>query len=263
MPNTQPYPSLRLWHLLSRQRQVDCLTSAWAYATDQLDSSSFWRDGLARFGIDVAVTGETTAGIPRTGPLLVVANHPHGILDGLLAATALSSVRTDLRIMVNHALGELPGPQQWLIGVNPFSSRRATDNITAIRRAVEWLRRGNCLVVFPAGEVSHFSFRHRRVTDEPWSTGPAFLFRRSEAHVLPLFIHGRNSLTFQILGLLGWRARFPLLVPEFMRSRGRRFTVSFGRCIQPKDLKSIGNDLTLTNQLRQAVYRADSTERHF
>src|SRR5208283_1181891 len=94
--------------------------------------------------------------IPRSGPLVVVANHPFGILEGAVLATVLAQVRSDVRFLANGLLAAIPEIQDLLIPVDPMGrTSSAVYNSTGLRRAIEFLQTGGCLVVYPAGEVSH------------------------------------------------------------------------------------------------------------
>ncbi len=141
--------------------------------------------------------------IPRTGPAIVVANHPHGILDGLLATNLLARVRSDVKTIGNSMLNFMPELSEHYIPVDVFQTRSAkAENMRALRNAVRWLESGGMLVVFPAGAVSRFDALRMSVTDPPWSPHCVDLAKRTSAKMIPLFISGSNSRLFHALSLL-------------------------------------------------------------
>src|SRR3954447_18817009 len=112
--------------------------------------------------------------VPRSGPALVTANHPYGILDGAVLATLLRRVRPDVRFLANGILTAIPELRDMVIPVDPISGRAATaGNSNGLRRSIEHLRSGGMLVIFPAGEVSHSQWTRLRVSDSEWNPAVA------------------------------------------------------------------------------------------
>src|SRR4051794_35132746 len=108
--------------------------------------------------------------IPTKGPVIVVANHPFGVLDGAVLATILKKIRPDIRFLANRVLDAIPEIRDLLIPVDVFGeSNKAQANAGGLRTAMEFVKNGGCLAVFPAGEVSHFQLRKRVVADGVWT----------------------------------------------------------------------------------------------
>lgn len=197
---------------------------------------------LDQVGVSVGMEAEALMRLPERGPCIVVANHPHGALDGVALIELLMRRRPDLRVMANHLLGGFVELAPLFIGVDPFGGRAALrHNIAATRRALGWLRAGGCLLLFPGGEVSSFDPATRVVRDPPWDSGVGWLAQKSAAPVLPLFIEGRNSLLFQALGLLHPRLRTALLVREMLNRRGHHIEVRAGRLLEADTLALLGD----------------------
>jgi len=143
-----------------------------------------------------------------------------------------------------------------LIPVDPTGGASAARrNVTGVRRSIEFLERGGCLVVFPAGEVSHFHLRKATVTDPQWHTAVArmieTLSRRGVAvSALPIYFGGANSLVFQTLGLLHPRLRTLLLVRELLNKRNRLVELRIGSLISSKKLLQIPTPEERTEYLR-------------
>jgi putative hemolysin len=189
-------------------------------------------DGALRtFRFSYRVSDEDLARIPESGPVVVVANHPFGGLEGLILAGLLASRRSDVKIMANFLLERIPELAEFFIFVDPFgSSGAAKQNIRPLKESLAHLRRGGILGVFPAGEVSHLQFKNRRptVSDPVWSASVARMVRKTGATVVPMYFDGTNSRLFQLLGLVHPRLRTALLPREFLNKAGRPIEARIG-----------------------------------
>jgi len=166
---------------------------------------------------------EADTRIPSSGAAIVVANHPFGMLEGLLLAHLLQSVRQDVRIVANSMLGALPELGSLLLAVNPYGGPEATrTNILAMRGVLEWLERGGLVVMFPAGDVSRLNWREQAVADPPWHPTAARLARLAGCPVVPVYFAGRNSAAFQLGGIIHPRLRTASLARELDTQHGAR-----------------------------------------
>ena len=215
----------------------------------------FLDTALATLGVRCDLDPQRLAQVPDTGPLVVVANHPFGGVEGMALAQALRRRRPDLRILANHLLGRVPELDPLMIHVDPFAGAAAARrNHAPLRQALAWLKGGGALLVFPAGAVSHLHLRARAVTDPPWQPTVSWLVRRSAAAVLPVFVAGRNSASFQLAGLVSPLLRTALLVRELLRSQRRVLRVELGRPIRAQELEQLSDDAQRTAWLRLKVY---------
>lgn len=219
------------------------------------DPHAFAANALRALGVEMRVDAADVAAIPECGPCLVVANHPHGGLDGLLLIDLLLGVRTDVKILANYFLSQIAELRPLFFEVDPFGGTRAhRHNIQAVLAAQRWLDKGGMVLMFPGGEVSSFSVHARQVLDPPWRNGAARLLRRSRATALPIHIGGRNSFLFHIGGLVDARLRTLLLVREMLSRKQHHVKLSVGRPIRHADLTTLGNDHSITEYLRARTY---------
>jgi putative hemolysin len=219
----------------------------------QTASRYFPADALRTLGIDVLCPPDDLARVPVSGPLIVCANHPHGAADGLAIASALRRVRPDVKLLATELLDRIPEMREHVITVDVFRLGIGR-NRGAMRAAVDWVRDGHCLVVFPAGEVSHVRATAGAVVDGPWRDGISRIAARADAPVLPVFIEGRNSAMFVAAGLVHARLRTLLLPRELLRLRGRTIRVHVGRPVPARRLTSLGESAAQTAYLRIRTY---------
>lgn len=189
--------------------------------------------------------------IPRSGRLVVIANHPFGGLEGLILLSILQRIRPDVKVLANYVLAKVPELRDAMIFVDPFGGRAAfRRNLGGLREARAWLGSDGVLVVFPAGEVAHFRPARRSVCEPAWSPTVARLIQWSAAPVLPVFFDGRNSNWFQVLGLVHPRVRTLLLPRELLNKRGARVRLRIGTVIPRSRVAGFGRADELTRYLR-------------
>ncbi|HUO80673.1 MAG TPA: GNAT family N-acyltransferase [Steroidobacteraceae bacterium] len=193
--------------------------------------------------------------IPASGPLVVVANHPFGGIEGLYLYAMLSAVRPDVRVLGNELLGLLPEFSGAILPVDVLGGAGAVRrNGTAMRCAMRWIAGGGALLVFPAGEVATVDRRSGTIVDPAWNPSIARLLRIAPAPVVPVYVHGANSHLFHAAGLLHPRLRTALLPRELFNKRGRRIPVRVGRPLGVAQLAAIDGDDELCGYLRLHVY---------
>ena len=220
------------------------------------DEMPFVERAMEALDVAIDVADAELARVPRDGPLIVVANHPFGGIDGLAMAALLGRVRGDVKLLANDLLAAIPELAPAMICVDAFGRReRRRQNQSALAAAARHLRAGGCLAIFPAGEVSHLNLRKGiAVRDGPWSTTPARLAAACDAPVLPLFFQGRNSTIFQLAGLVHPLLRTALLPRELLRRRGGRVVVHIGNLIPPRRLETFAEPHAATDYLRLRTY---------
>ena len=224
------------------------------------DPEKFIEHALKLLGINYDVlTGEVDS-IPKNGGLVIVANHPFGGIDGLILGHLLKQVRNDVKILANGFLKRIPALESLFIEVDPINQKAAMQkNSTSLKQAVCWVKNGGCLIIFPAGEVSHLKLREHRIADPKWSETVAKLIHLTKAPVLPVFFQGTNSINFQLLGLVHPRIRTILLPRELLKKCNNDINLNIGRVIQFNRIKNINSDV-LIRYLRLTTYALGSKQ---
>lgn len=209
---------------------------------------------LEDMNVTVNVSDADLARIPSKGPVVVVANHPFGGIEGVILGHLLRSIRPDVKLMANFLLRRIPDLQDYFIFVDPFGREAsAKANLKPLKETIAWLREGGMLGVFPAGEVSHIDIRKGGIVDPKWSTTIARLILKTETPVLPMFFHGSNSLLFQLLGTVHPSLRTAMLPHEFVNKRNREIRLSVGSLVPYKRLAGMSDD-QMMDYLRLRTY---------
>lgn len=204
-------------------------------------------DGL---GVTPVVQAPEKLEIPVSGPLVVVCNHPFGIVDPCVVASFVAKHRSDVKVMTNGFMERIPEVRPFIIPVDPFGgedSRR--DNVRSMRACLDHLKRGGTLIVFPAGEVASYK-PGQGVEEAPWHAHIASLVRRTGAAVLPVCFPGHNSRLFHLAGLVHPRLRTGLLLRECAAAEGRTVPMHVGQMLPFSRLKKFRSDEELIQFLR-------------
>lgn len=213
---------------------------------------------LDHLRVTCRVAEKDLARVPRRGGLMLVVNHPHGILEGAALASILSQVRGDVKLLANGILANLPELRDLVIAVDPMGSA-ARENRTGVRESIEHLARGGMLVVFPAGEVSHFQWSSRSIADSAWNESIARLLAVAERRspgisVVPAYVEGANSIFFQAAGVVHARLRTALLGRELLNKRGKQVNVRIGAPVAVEKLLAIPTNRERIDYLRWRTY---------
>jgi len=245
------FPGKNLWQRLQPLRKVQELYRR----AQQPANRSLLENLLQQMAVEYRLSDADLGRIPATGSVVVVANHPFGVLDGAILGALLERVRPDVKIMTNVLLAGVPELRERCIFVDPFGEGQPAGlNRRALKQALGWLRGGGMLAVFPAGEVSHVQLRRMEIADSEWNTTVVRLIRLTGAAALPVFFEGRNSVAFQTAGLLHPMMRTAWLLNEFLQHKNKKVEVRVGSSISAQTISNAGNDRDATGYLRWRTY---------
>jgi putative hemolysin len=194
---------------------------------------SFFDAAMRRLELRIVANEDALARWPKTGPLVVVANHPFGVLDGLIICHLVSKVRSDFRVLTNSVLHRAEEIRTFLLPVDFADTQAAVQtNLRTRAEAKLHLTKGGCLIVFPAGGVSTTpSLWHSRAVDAEWKTFTGRLIAQTHAPVAPVFFAGQNSRLFQLASHVSMTLRLSLLFKEIHDRIGTAVHVRVGDVI--------------------------------
>jgi len=219
---------------------------------------TLWSTLVEESGARYEIAASDLDRIPATGPVVVVANHPLGGLDGIMLGDILHRRRQDSRLMANFLLQRVIHSEHHMFFVDPFprGAEAKKASLIGMRDSIRHLKEGGLLGVFPGNKVSHYQWDMKTVADGPWVPNIAAIIRRTEATVVPVFIEGGNSAFFNIAGMIHPLLRTVLLPRELVR-QGKDpepVRVHVGMAIPFSRMKRFDSDEELSQFLRVATY---------
>jgi 1-acyl-sn-glycerol-3-phosphate acyltransferase len=169
-------------------------------------------------GLHPVADGPGADAIPPTGGFVLIGNHPFGGAEALALGALIERVRPDVKIMATELVKRIGPIRPHIIAVDSFGRWNPTGaNTRPLREYLVHLKRGGVLMVFPAGRVAHFRLSQMEVTDAPWAPQVIRLIQAAQVPVLPVFVHGRNNLLVNTIGLVHPLLRTMLLCRALYR----------------------------------------------
>ena len=206
------------------------------------EGQAFWAQALGLMRITLETPEAEIARIPRTGPLVIVANHPHGLVDGMVLAELIGRVRQDYKILTRSLLTGVDEVARFMIPVPfPHEPNAKALGLRMRAEAMAHLAEGGVIALFPAGSVAQAQSAFGPVVEADWLPFTATLIQRSGATVLPIRFPGRNSRAYQIAANLSPVLRQGLLIHEVVAACGAPQAPIVGQPIAP-DALPLGTD---------------------
>lgn len=198
----------------------------------------FWPKAIRHMGIRIDTPAEEIARIPKTGALVVVANHPSGLVDGMVMAEMVNRVRSDFKILTRSLLTGIPEVEEFMIPV-PFPHEENARELGLKMRdeTMKHLKAGGAIIVFPAGKVAMSETWWGPAVEAEWNVFTHKIVKSSGATILPIFFPGQNSRAFQIANRISDTLRQGLLLYEIKRSLFKPQRPHIGQPIPASELK--------------------------
>ncbi len=237
--------------------RLKLIRKAKGYDTEVASGRDFWQVICDRYGLTLDVVGGSLDNIPTHGPLVVVSNHPYGILDGLMMGRILSERRGgDFRVLAHRIFRKSPDLEKVILPISFDESKDAVKlNLETRAEALRYLACGGAIGVFPGGTVSTGARPFDPPMDPGWRTFTAKMITRSDAVVVPVFFDGHNSRLFQLASHIHSTLRLGMLIREFKSRLGTRVRVVIGAPIPMADLDRHKHDpKAMMDFLRKATY---------
>lgn len=218
-------------------------------------ASKFWGQALESLGISLDFDHDKLSTASTAGPLIIIANHPFGVVDGLSICHLASSIRPHFQILVNSVLCQDPALDPYMLPVDFDETREAMrTNIATKHQAMETLEAGGAIVIFPGGGISTAQGWFGEVTDLEWKRFTAKLIQQTKATVLPMFFHGSNSRLFHMVSQFSLTLRLALLLWEVKRRMHSTIQITIGDPLPYATLAHLRDRQSLLDHLRAEVY---------
>ena len=211
---------------------------------EQPTDHKYWRAALDVMGIPLTTPREQIEQIPETGPVIVVANHPHGMIDGMILSDLIGSRRTDYKVLTRSVLVEVDEVAvKFLIPVPfPHDPDAQRKSVQMRADAMAHLKAGGVIGIFPAGVVSTSKTWFGDAVEDEWAPFTAKMIQRSGATVVPIHFHGQNTRWYQIANLLSPVLRQGLLLHEIVAQRNAPQSPTVGKAVSPEECKKWAAD---------------------
>jgi len=199
----------------------------------------FWPKAIRHMGIRIDTPAEEIARIPATGPVVVVANHPSGLVDGMVMAEMVTRVRSDFRILTRSLLTGIPEVEEFMIAV-PFPHEDNARELSLKMRddTMAHLKSGGLIIIFPAGKVAMSEGWLGPAVEAEWNVFTHKIVKSTGATIVPMRFPGQNSRMFQIANQLSDTLRQGLLLYEIKRSLFKPQRPHVGEPIPASELKN-------------------------
>ncbi|KQR92574.1 glycerol acyltransferase [Chryseobacterium sp. Leaf180] len=197
--------------------------------------------------------------IPKTGPFILVSNHPLGAIDGILMCKIISEIRPDFKVMGNFLLEKIEPMAPYVISVNPFEGKKDVYNSSSgMRGTLKHIENGGCVGIFPAGEVSNKNNEYGEILDREWEKTALKLIKMAKVQVVPMYFHAKNSTLFYQVSKIHPNLQTLMLPAEMMKDREAPIRIRIGKPISVKAMDDHETIEELGEFLRRKVYMMKS-----
>ncbi|MEY8882706.1 lysophospholipid acyltransferase family protein [Donghicola sp. XS_ASV15] len=236
--------------------RLGLIRKALGYEHEVAQGRDFWEVMVERYRLSLDVMGGSLDNIPKDGPLILIANHPYGILDGLMMGHILSKTRGDFRILAHQVFRKAEDLNRVILPIAFDETKEAVKlNLETRKTALNYLNEGGAIGVFPGGTVSTSAKPFSRPMDPGWRSFTAKMVAKSNATVVPIYFDGHNSRMFQLASHLHYTLRMGLLIKEFRARVGTPVRVVIGQPIDPAEIAKRSKDTReMMDFLRKSTY---------
>lgn len=223
------------------------------------EGKSFFEAFLRELNVKYVAFEEDLDKIPKTGPFILVANHPLGAIDGILMCKILTDIRPDFKIMGNFLLQKIEPMKDYVIPVNPFESRKeAYSSINGMRETLKHLQNGGCVGIFPAGAVSNKNNSSNEIADSEWELPALKLIKKAKVPVVPMYFHAKNSRAFYSFAKMHTDLQTIMLPSEMLKKDDKPIRIRIGKPVSLKTQEEYDSVNEFGDFLRKKVYMMKS-----
>ncbi|MBD1142694.1 1-acyl-sn-glycerol-3-phosphate acyltransferase [Pelagibacterales bacterium SAG-MED35] len=238
--------------ILEKISKIDEIKSLYKVNYKELkQSNNFWKKTLDILKINYIA--ENIDNIPKAGSSIIVANHPFGLLDGLIICSIICDVRKDYKILINDEVSQIDQIKEYLLPIK-FSTltEDIKKNIISKKKAIEHVNSNGILITFPSGEVATSSLIFNEANERRWKPLIGSIINKTNAAIIPVRFFGKNSLFFQTIGFVNNNLRRILFIRELLNKKNQTFKLSIGKKISSLNEERL-NNRQIVDKLRSIV----------
>ena len=238
--------------ILEKISKIDEIKSLYKVNYKELkQSNNFWKKTLDILKINYIA--ENIDNIPKAGSSIIVANHPFGLLDGLIICSIICDVRKDYKILINDEVSQIDQIREYLLPIK-FSTltEDIKKNIISKKKAIEHVNSNGILITFPSGEVATSSLIFNEANERRWKPLIGSIINKTNAAIIPVRFFGKNSLFFQTIGFVNNNLRRILFIRELLNKKNQTFKLSIGKKISSLQNERL-NNRQIVDKLRSIV----------
>lgn len=223
------------WPLLMRIRRFEKIGAP--------HGQGFWTLAMQVMGIEIQTPQAEINNIPATGPVVIVANHPHGLVDGMVLGEVIGRRRADYKILTRSLLTGVQEIDHFMIPVPfPHEDDALKKNLEMRKAAMDHLKAGGVIVLFPSGVVASSDTAFGPVVEREWNPFTAKMIQRSGAAVVPIFFPGQNSRWYQVANRISAPVRQGLLIHEVVHALDKPQAPVVGPAFDADEIKAWDNN---------------------
>ena len=230
------------------------------YLKENNPPENFWHDAINKLQIKVISHYHSNIKIPKSGKLIIIANHAFGVADGLTLCSLVSNIRLDYKLITHKVLRQAEAVKDKIIPIDFTESKEAIKaNIASRKDAEKVLKDEGVIIIFPSGTIATKDKIHRnhKAYEKDWKQFTSKLSLRTKSPVLPMYFEGQNSQLFHIANKIGQTFRYSLMMYELKRKIGDTINVHIGDIIPFKKIYEIGDLIKITKFLKEKTYQLD------
>jgi putative hemolysin len=222
---------------------------------EKSDPFNFWGRALEKLAVAIDYDQKQLEKIPKEGPVIIVANHPFGLVDGAILLHLVTRIRKDYFLLINEVLAHEPFLKEHLLPVDFNETPQAlATNLETRRLTSERLSQGQALVIFPGGGVATIKRPGGPAEEYPWRPFIAGKIHENQCPVVPLYFHGINSPLFHIVSKVSMRLRQGLFIREALNKRGQTIKVNIGDPVPYAEMKPYRKRAALIEFLQEKTF---------